>query len=425
MSLWRLDPDVAPEQVGMDAAVLDRMVEELERTLAAGKLFHGAQMAVYRHGRRVLDVGGGMARLRTREEVRPDTLFVLFSATKGLAGLAMLMLYERKKFHYDEPVVKYWPEFASVIPQKAAITIRHVMSHRAGFPLGPRWLDAEKWGDRAEIRRAMQEVRLRFTPGERNAYHAMNYGHMLNELISRIDGRDMGAFLREEVFAPLGLRDLHLGLPDDAALEARVAWCYNEINLSPGKSAARATGVVSGGHEEQGTSSATANAVPDDDNALKFDRRQPPARYADIPEMWHEFNWPEIHRAVLPAAGAIGTARELAALYAFLAQGGARGELTLVSREGLAFATTPTNRDKDMDGVIGFPIRWGLGFHMGMHGRGSTLRSFGHAGAGGQIGFADPDRELAFAFTTNGELAPEFALWRYRLQSMAFEACGD
>jgi CubicO group peptidase (beta-lactamase class C family) len=292
------------------------------------------------------------------------------------------------------------------------------MSHRAGFPLGPRWLDAELWGDRAEIRRAMEEVRLRFTPGEHNAYHAMNYGHMLNELISRIDGRDCGAFLREEVFGPLGLRDLHLGLPDDAALEARVAWCYNEINLSPGRAAARATGVVSGELEQ-----ARAEAEAEERLDPTPQRREPPARYADIPEMWHEFNWPETHRAVLPAAGGIGTARELGALYAFLAQGGARGELALVSREGLTYATTPTNREGEVDGTIGFPLRWALGFHVGMHGKGSTLRSFGHAGAGGQIGFADPDRELAFAFTTNGELSPEFPLWRYRLQSRAFAAC--
>ena len=184
--------EVAPASVGMDAAVLDALVAEFERTLEQGKLFHGAQIAVYRRGMRILDAGGGLARVRTHVPVAPDTLFVLFSATKGLAGLAMLMLYERGKFHYDEPVAKYWPEFTSAVPEKRPVTIRHVLSHRAGFPLGPRWLDVEHWGDRAAIRRAMIEIPLRFTPGERNAYHAMNYGHMVNELVSRIDGRDCG-----------------------------------------------------------------------------------------------------------------------------------------------------------------------------------------------------------------------------------------
>jgi CubicO group peptidase (beta-lactamase class C family) len=188
-----------------------------------------------------------------------------------------------------------------------------------------------------------------------------------------------------------------------------MAWCYNDLEIGqPG----RATGVVAG-------------AAADDDPGPPAPppRREPPERYADIPEMWHEFNWPETHRAVLPAGGGIGTARDVAALYAVLARGGRRGELSLVTPEGLAYATTPTNREGEIDGTVGFPMRWGLGFHMGMHGKGSTLRTFGHAGAGGQTGFADPDRELAFSFVTNGELAPEFQIWRYRLQSKAFAAC--
>ena len=112
-------------------------------------------------------------------------------------------------------------------------------------------------------------------------------------------------------------------------------------------------------------------------------------------------------------------------MYAVLAQGGSGRGVSLVSADGLAQVTAPTNRSGDVDGTIGFPLRWGLGFHMGTHGRGSTMRTFGHGGAGGQIGFADPGRELAFAFVTNGELSPEFVIWRYRLQGLAFSACID
>lgn len=407
MHFWRSEPEVAPDAVDVDGAALDALAEELESTLRKGELCGGSQVAVYRRGRCVLHAGGGLARERLERPVEPDTLFVLFSATKGLAGLAMLRLYERKAFHYDEPVSKYWPDFVRAVPEKAAVTIRHVMSHRAGFPLGPKWLDAEKWGDRAAIRRAMEEIPLRFLPGERNAYHAMNYGHMVNELCERIDGRDCGRFLREEVFEPLGLADLHVGLPDDPALEERVAWCTNEIDLSP-----RSTGIAGEGGERGERSEKPAR-----------ERRAPPERYADVPEMWHEFNWPETHRAVLPAAGGIGTAKDLAAFYAVLARGGQRGDLSLASPQGLRFVSTPTNREGDVDGTIRFPIRWGLGFHMGMYGRGSTLRTFGHAGAGGQVGFADPDRELAFAFATTGERSPDFQIWRYRLASRALEAC--
>ncbi len=408
MTIWRNEPEVDPSEVGVDAAVLDQLAADFEGEARKGELFHGAQMAVFRRGRRVLDVGGGWARVRTGVPVAPDTLFVMFSSTKGLAALAMLMLYERGAFHYDEPVVKYWPEFARLVPEKASVTIRHVLSHRAGFPLGPRWLDASRWGDRVAIRQAMEEIPLAFTPGEKNAYHAMNFGHVVNELVERIDGRDCGAFLREEVFEPLGLGDLYLGLPEDPALEARVAWCYHEIQLS----VPRATGLVGAPAER---------AAPEPSPRT----RPVPEAYRDRPELAHDFNRPETWRAVLPAANGIGTARDLGTVFAVLACGGRLGDVRLVHREGLAAVTAATNRRGEIDATIGWPLRWGTGFHLGSFGRGSTLASFGHGGAGGQVTFADPARELAFAFLTNGELSSRFVLWRYGLQSLAFAACRD
>lgn len=130
------------------------------RRLRQGELFSGAQMAVYRHGRLVLDVGGGLARRRTGEPVTPDTLFVIFSATKGLAALAMWLLHERGAFDFDDPVVTHWPSFNAQVPAKDQVTIRHVMGHRGGFPTGPNWLTARWWGDRDALIRAMEEVPL-------------------------------------------------------------------------------------------------------------------------------------------------------------------------------------------------------------------------------------------------------------------------
>lgn len=411
--MWRREPDVDPADVGMDLDILERIADEFERTCASGERFHGAQMALYREGRCVLDVGGGFARVRTEKHVTEDTLFVMFSCTKALASLAMLMLYERGKFHYDEHVVRYWPEFARVMPEKAGVTIRHVLSHRAGFPGGPDWLIPRWWGDRVAIRRAMEEVEMSFAPGEKNAYHALNFGHMVNELIERIDGRDCGRFLAEEVFAPLGLEDVYVGLPKDDRLEARVAWCYNEMDLSN----ARATGVVAPGHESDAGQGAVALARGVGDGGA--------ASECEVPELAHPFNRPEIHRAVLPAAGGIATARDLTEVLAVLSLGGERDGVQLVSREGLGAATAPTNRADEIDGTVGWPLRWSTGFALGFHGEGSTLRTFGHGGAGGQETFADPDRRLAWGFLVNGELSKDFIDWRYGLQSLAFAACRD
>jgi CubicO group peptidase (beta-lactamase class C family) len=410
VATWRLDPECDPGSVGVDGAALDAVAETFAQAVEAGELFHGAQMAVYRAGKRVLDMGGGTARVRTNVPVTPETMFVIYSSTKGMAALAMLMLYERGKLHFDEPVVKYWPSFDSLVPEKRMVTIRHIMGHRGGFPLGPRWLTARYWPDRDAIRRAMEEVPLRWTPGEKNGYHAMNFGHMVNELIERIDGRDCGRFLAEEVFAPLGVGDFYVGLPDGEALEARVAWSYNR-----GMDVADATGVVAGGAE---TPAMAASA----DLALPRDVRD---EYAETPELALPFNRPAIHQAVLPAGGGIATARALARVYAALALGGELDGVRLVKQESLAHATTPTNRAEDVDEVIRFAIRWGTGWHMGMYGRGSTLRTFGHGGAGGQVGFADPDKGLAFAFVCNGGLKPEFLRWRYELQSLVYAACRD
>jgi CubicO group peptidase (beta-lactamase class C family) len=241
----------------------------------------------------------------------------------------------------------------------------------------------------------------------------MNFGHMINELVQRIYGRDCGRLLREEVFAPLGLRDIYVGLDADPALEERVAWVTAQAVQ---QSAAQAAGVVASGDGEPVIArNQDSAAVP----------ARVPERYRDTPELAHPMNRPEVHRAVLPAGGGIATARDLCAVYAPLALGGQLGELRLLRVDSLEHAATPTNRAGDIDRTLRMPIRWGTGWHLGGYGKGSTLRTFGHGGAGGQVAFADRERGLAFAFTTTGQREASYLTWRMELQNLAFAACSS
>jgi CubicO group peptidase (beta-lactamase class C family) len=341
--------------------------------------------------------------------VDPETMFVIFSSTKGLAALAMWMLHERGAFDFDDPVVRHWPGFNSIVPEKDRVTIRHVMGHRGGFPTGPEWFTARWWGDRAAMVRAMEEVPLQWTPGEANGYHALNFGWVLNELCMRTDakGRDIGRFLREEAFAPLGIADAYVGLPDDPALEDRVAWVEEpEEPLTVGQAA----GVAAGG-AEVGRDMAFRSPAMDE-------------RHRATPELSIPWNRPAVHRAVVPGGGGISTARALAKLYAALALGGELDGVRIVRQESLEQAIVPTNAPGEIDRIIGMPMRWGTGWHIGSATEGATMRTFGHGGRGGQMGWAHLDRRLAFGFTTTGQLkAEEYQTWLLEMQSLAFRAC--
>ena len=418
MAVWRQEPEVDPADVGMDPGVLDEMASRFTEATERGDLFSGAQMAVYRGGRLVLDVGGGVARRRTGMAVDSDTMFVIFSSTKGMAALAMWMLHERGAFDFDDPVVKYWPTFASQVPEKAKVTIRHVMGHRGGFPTGPEWLTARSWGDREALIRAMEEVPLQWTPGEHCGYHALNFGWMVNELIIRTDtrGRHTGQFLADEVFALLGIADAYVGLPDDPALEERVAWV--ERPQEP-LTTAQATGVVA----DEAVAEAPAVAAAVGVAGLPVQAR-PDDRHAETPELSDPFNRPAVHRAVIPAGGGISTARALGKMYAALALGGELDSVRVMRTESLEAAIVPTTKPGEVDRIIQMPMRWGTGWHIGSLAEGASMRTFGHGGMGGQVGMADLDRGLAYAFTTTGHLKPlEYQQWQVQMQSLAFRAC--
>jgi CubicO group peptidase (beta-lactamase class C family) len=408
MAFYQLDPEVAPQEVGLDGDALKKLAEMFHVEVETQKLFWGAQLALYRRGKRVLDIGGGLARVSDGKPVKPETMFVLYSSTKGLAALAMHMLHDRGLFDYNDPVSRYWPEFARNGKEKA--TIAHALSHRIGITVGPEWLTYKQWGDFRKCARAMEELTPRWTPGEANGYHPLNYGFMINELMLRLDGRDCGRFLREEVFASLGLNSVYLGLP--ASEESRVACVYE----SPSDDESLAQMAKLMGFTPDADYLAFQRSLNFEE---KIDKKSLP-----FPEWENIFNRPEVHSVVLPGGGGIACARDMAKIYSMISQGATWEEKRYLKLETLQRSITPTNQKGDIDRSLRIPIIYGLGWMLGHIAPGATLRTFGHPGKGGQICLADLDRELSLSFLNTGQKDyAGFFKFSTDLVASALEAC--
>jgi len=345
----RLDRQAA-EDTGLDPDELARVVHLFADQLRR-ELHPGASLTVRRGGRIVLEASGGTAHPgEPGPEVDADTPFLIFSATKPLTAVAVHLLVERGRIDLDAPVARYWPGFAQ--HGKDAVTIRHVLSHQGGFPMGPRWLTWERWRTRADVVRAMEERPLRWAPGSDVGYHALNFGWVLGELVQRLDGRSLGRFLADEVTGPLALRDSWLGLPPEQ--HARVA---RLIDLS------RSHDFVA------------------------------------------DFNRPEVHAAECGAATGITTTRDLSRFYSMLLGGGELDGVRILSADGVARATA-VEVETQKDRILQVPVRWALGFNLGgdpsPFGRSCSPETFGHTGQGCTMAWADPTRDLAVAYFTNG-----------------------
>lgn len=341
----------------------------------------GAACAAFYRGEKVVDLWGGYRDRARTQPWREDTLVLVFSTTKGMAATAMAVAHSRGWLDFDAPVNRYWPEFAQA--GKERITIRQLLSHQAGLPAVDQPLDPKVLGDLDGLAAILARQKPAWEPGRRHGYHGLSLGWYQNELIRRVDPgrRSIGKFFQEEVARPLGV-EFYIGLPRDLP-ESRLAdvRAYHpaamllHLNKLPPAMVLSLMWPRSLGAR-----------------SLMNPRFKSPA----------DLGAPSYRHLELASGNGIGQARAIARVYGVLATGGKElGISERTMRELIAPPVVPIQGQRDA--VLKVDVRYSLGFMRRCRAfpYGSSDKVFGAQGAGGSIGFADPDAQIGWAYTPN------------------------
>jgi CubicO group peptidase (beta-lactamase class C family) len=358
-----------------------KVADAFRRNLSSGREV-GAAVAVYRHGRKVVDLWGGFRNGTTQAPWEKDTLVNVFSTTKGVASLAVAHAASRGLLCYDATVADYWPEFAQA--GKGAVTVRQLLGHQAGLVAIKPPLTPSDIADPVKLSKKIAAQAPAWPPGTRHGYHGITLGWYESELIRHTDPqkRTLGRFFAEEIAGPLGL-DFHIGLP--------VSVDRNRVALL-----------------RAGTKSEFIlhlNTMPPLFVAALMNPRSLAARAfapAEGVTGLSDFNRDELRTIEMPAVNGTGTARSIAKLYGNAATGGSELALSPNVRdalEGPAMPPTKGLRDKVLQIDTSFSL--GFGKPTSKFVFGSSDRAYGWPGAGGSFGFADPDTGIGFGYVMN------------------------
>lgn len=334
----------------------------------------GAAFALYVGGERKVDVWAGVADAVSGREWDERTLQLVFSTTKGATALCVARLVQDGVLDYDRPVASWWPEFAA--GGKDDITLGQLMSHQAGLP----YVDAPlTFDDVIAVEPVVEALAAQppvWEPGTAHGYHALTYGWLAGEVVRRATGRSLGRWFAEEVAAPLGL-EFWIGLPE--AEEHRVSRLVAAPPPRDAEELALMLQIMGPG--TTGFKALTMNGA-----------------LMGLAAQDNPFNSRAVHATEMPAANGITDARSLARLYAASVSDvdGAR----LVGPDVVERASAEAVRGPDAALVV--ESRFGLGFMLdGVLTPLLGPRSFGHAGAGGSLGYADPDTEVGYGYVMN------------------------
>ncbi len=341
----------------------------------------GAACAVYRDGRKVVDLWGGYRDGETRAEWREDTVVVMYSTTKGVSSLALALAHSRGLVDHDERVAAYWPEFAW--RGKGEITVRQLLSHQAGLPVIDVPLTIADLGDLDLVAAAIALQPPSWAPGTRHGYHGITLGWYEGELLRRVDpkGRSLGRFFADEIATPLGV-DFFIGVPPGFELDRRAT----VHGRSKYESLLHLNEVPRGLLLAMMNPRSLANRSFSNPRELLVDTN---------------YNRPDVLAAEIPAGNGIGEPRAVAAAYGAAVTGGLG--LRDQTLDALVRPARPPSGGL-VDLVLRVPAVYSLGylkptqdFPFG----GSADAAFGTPGNGGSFGFADLDTRIGYCYAPN------------------------
>ena len=334
----------------------------------------GAALAVWHHGRPVVDLWGGQVDPRSQAPWQADTIAPVFSCTKGLTSILVAQLVQEGLLDYDEPAARVWPEFAQAGKHNA--TVGDLLAHRAGLMAPAIPLSTDTMLDWDLVTSQLAAQAPQWEPGTAYGYHAITHGWLAGELVRRVTGKSPGTVFAERVAAPLKA-DAWIGLPAEHTSRTAYAW----------------SGTAASG---EGPPVTDADEIALLERSLTLGSALPVTLVGD----GTGFNDPRVQAAEIPGAGGIASARALAAIWSatVIETDGVR----LLSDEVIAQAARERSAGAPVVGIPAPWARWGAGFQLDSPARRYlTDKSFGHDGAGGQVTFADPVTKIGFAFVTN------------------------
>ncbi|MEH6910531.1 MAG: serine hydrolase domain-containing protein [Oceanicoccus sp.] len=352
----------------------------------------GACLSVVHQGETIIDLWAGFQDQAYTKEWQQDTLVNVYSTTKGLASIAIAHLADKGLLNYEAPMVDYWPEFGA--EGKEELTVAQVLSHLGGLCGVSEKLsvsDLYNWQKMTKLLAAQKPL---WDLGSDAGYHAVTWGYLPGELFLRITGKSMGQYFHDEIAGPLNA-DCFIGLPESELYRVAELVGPNRARIQP----------------------------PAPESIPSVPPLYVPAMLNPSIRPYKDASSNEWRMAEVAAANGQANARGIATVYGIMANGGEMNGINFISSAGIANGCKLEKED-GIDLVTGGPMRRARGFMLGIDGAyGPNDKAFGHAGAGGSLGFADPDKNIAFGYAMNQMQSDPNATPRSRLLVDALYQC--